>query len=80
MKKLILVLSLSLLAACTNPSASREALSKAGFSDITIGGYDTWSCGKDDPYATHFRAKNPLSKYVEGTVCCGVLKSCTVRF
>lgn len=31
-------------------------------------------------FQTGFVAKNPAGKRVEGVVCCGVLKACTVRF
>jgi hypothetical protein len=74
---LILVL---LATGCTDPSASRAALTKSGFTDITIGGYDAWSCGEGDAYSTSFTATNPNGMRVSGVVCCGTFKRCTVRF
>lgn len=78
MKKILFVVLL--LVACTDESATKDTLRKSGFTEIETLGYDAWSCSKDDDYATKFRAKNPQGVIVEGTVCCGVWKACTVRF
>jgi hypothetical protein len=78
--RLILCCALA-LSGCTDSSATIRTLESAGFSDITVTGYAFFQCGEDDTSHTGFRAKNPSGKYVEGTVCCGlVLKGCTVRF
>lgn len=69
-----------LLSGCTDEERSRETLQKSGYSNIHVGGFDGWSCSKDDHYSTHFKATNPAGQMVEGTVCCGMFKSCTVRF
>ena len=79
MKNITMLLCLG-LASCTDPGRSQDALQKSGYTDIEIGDYDFNACGKDDEYSTHFRAKNPQGRIVEGTVCCGVWKSCTIRF
>ncbi len=71
---------LVLCTACTAPDMTRETLRKAGYTDITTQGYDLFACGEDDTFATQFRAKNPAGATVNGTVCCGLLKSCTIRF
>lgn len=71
---------LAIASGCTAPKASSETLRRSGYTNIETGGYDFFSCGQDDAFATHFRAKNPQGVEVEGTVCCGLLKSCTVRF
>jgi hypothetical protein len=55
-------------------------LEKAGYSEIQTTGYAAFECGKDDDFHTGFRAKNPAGTLVEGTVCCGFLKGCTIRF
>ena len=47
---------------------------------VKFTGYDAFSCSQDDTFHTGFVAKNPKGDTVKGTVCCGVLKSCTVRF
>lgn len=78
---LILCCSLVPRCVCIAPDESREALRKAGFTDITIGeDRDMFVCD-EELAATHFKARNPHGDLVEGTVCCGVLlKGCTIRF
>ena len=65
---------------CTSPDRTKETLTKAGYTDIEIGGYDLFSCGEDDDFATNFIANNPTGQRVSGTVCCGILKRCTIRY
>lgn len=71
---------LILLTACTDENQTINTLQKAGFSEIETTGYQMFDCGKDDSFATGFTAKNPQGQVVSGTVCCGLLKSCTIRF
>ena len=78
MKKIII--AIFVLCSCTDESSSRKALDNAGFSDIEFTGYDWGACGKDDNFSTGFKAKNPNGKYVKGSVCCGFMKRCTIRF
>lgn len=69
------------LVGCTDADRTRDTLRKAGFRNIATGGYAWFSCDdKSDQYATEFRATNPAGETVEGVVCCGILKGCTVRF
>jgi hypothetical protein len=63
---------------CSDASEARRVLSASGFTDIDAGGYAWFECG--DTFATKFTAKNHLGQTVSGAVCCGWLKSCTVRF
>lgn len=65
---------------CTDDDASREALHKAGFTDVETTGYEVFACSEDDAFHTGFRAKNPQGQIVTGTVCCGWMKSCTIRW
>lgn len=74
------VLVAAATAGCTNESASRRALEAHGFTDIRFTGYRLTGCDEEDSFQTGFVAKNPAGKRVEGVVCCGVLKACTVRF
>ena len=68
-------------AGCTAPDRSRETLEKAGYRNIKIkDGYQWLTCGKGDTYATGFSATNPEGRPVEGAVCCGIMKGCTIRF
>lgn len=66
--------------ACTSEDSSKDVLERAGYRDVEVGGYGWFACSTDDKYATKFRAKNPQGQVVEGVVCCGLWKSCTVRF
>ncbi len=67
-------------AGCTDEDRTRTTLRKAGYRDVTVGDYAWGECGKHDSYATEFTAINPSGERVSGTVCCGILKGCTVRF
>ena len=61
--------------------SQRNALYSAGYTDVALTGYAYFGCGKDDTFATGFRAKNPQGNRVEGVVCCGFVgKGCTIRF
>jgi hypothetical protein len=62
------------------PSDSTEALRKSGFSEIEIGDHAFFRCGRSDVSSLYFTANNPRGDKVDGTVCCGWFKSCTVRF
>lgn len=80
MKKLLLVAVLFALVSCTDEDASHKALRSQGFTNISFTGYEHFSCSEDDVYKTGFVATNPNGQRVEGTVCCGFFKSCTVRW
>ena len=68
------------LISCYDDSRSRQALDNAGFTDIVITGYEPFGCGDDDTFSTGFKAKNSKGTDVEGIVCCGVVKACTIRY
>lgn len=79
MKRLLTLAAL--LVSCTNESDTVRTLIDSGYSDVQTTGWSPWACSKDDTYETGFRAKNPAGKFVEGTVCCGLMtKGCTIRF
>ncbi|CAB4196704.1 hypothetical protein UFOVP1290_224 [uncultured Caudovirales phage] len=80
MKKIFAILFAFTLCGCTNESDSRRTLDNSGFTDIKLHGYAWFACDKNDLFHTEFTAKNPNGKVVSGVVCCGILKSCTVRF
>lgn len=68
---------------CTDDEGAYKTLQSAGYSNIKIGGYSLWSCGKDDGASNTFTAMNPQGKVVSGVVCCGgplSFKGCTIRF
>ncbi len=80
MLKRIALCLVVLISGCTDEDASRRALMSQGFSDIEFTGYEAFACSQDDTFHTGFVAKNPKGDKVKGVVCCGLLKSCTVRF
>lgn len=78
MKKMTLILLLA-LAGCTDPKAAEKALLDAGYTHITVGGYDAFGCGQDDSYSTKFTATGPTGRPVVGVVCSGIGKGTTIR-
>lgn len=79
MKKIILPLIVIALASCTASDKSKRVLEQQGYTEIEITGYSPFSCSEDDVFSTGFKAKGPTGIDVEGTVCCGWIKNCTVR-
>lgn len=66
---------------CTVPDAKVErTLAPLGFTDVEPRGFAWFACSKGDAFASEFEATSPTGERVEGTVCCGVLKDCTVRW
>jgi hypothetical protein len=74
-----------------SPSDERlqGAMRSEGFQDVSRKGYDFFECGYGDVWVESFRAKRPevveagkpLTRVlVEGTLCCGILKGCTIRW
>jgi len=80
MKKLAFLFLCFSLAGCTDPIKSEQVLSENGYTEIKIGDYAYFMCGRDDQYATSFTAKSPSGKYVKGAVCGGAFKGSTIRF
>jgi hypothetical protein len=79
MKKILL--GALLLVGCTDEHASRIALESSGYTDVRFTGYEFFVCADNDLYSTGFVARNPAGRpEVRGTVCCGILKGCTIRF
>jgi hypothetical protein len=70
----------ALLVACTDDVRTKSTLDQAGYTDVQTTGYAMAACSDDDQYHTGFVATNPLGNRVHGVVCCGVWKSCTIRF
>lgn len=63
-----------------NETRTIETLEKGGFTDIAITGIGPLDCSEDDYIRTRFEATNPQSIRVQGTVCCGIFKRCTIRY
>ena len=80
MKNLICLFIVLFTVSCTDDAATIRTLESSGFTDIKTTGYSMFACGEDDSFATGFIATNPAGQKVQGTVCCGMFKNCTVRF
>ena len=66
--------------ACDHIDQSKAALDSAGVSGATITGHSLMGCGKEDMSSVNFKGTNANGKPVTGVVCCGLWKSCTVRW
>ena len=65
---------------CDDKPASRKALEKSGYTSIFIHDHVWFGCGHGDVSSLKFDAKNVNGERVEGVICCGIGKGCTVRF
>lgn len=79
MKRFLLVVLLLLVPACSDEPGAERALLDAGYTNISLTGYEWFGCGKDDGWSTGFTATGPSGRRVEGVVCSGVLKGSTIR-
>lgn len=79
MKKLFVVISFVLLAGCSSPDEATRALFGAGYTNITITGYQFFGCDDKDSFHTGFEATGPTGQRVTGVVCSGILKGATIR-
>lgn len=61
---------------------ARHLLEVQGYESIQILPVSLFACGHGDvPHeSARFRALTPAGMRVEGAVCCGWLKGCTIRF
>ena len=53
-----------------------------GYEDIKLDTVNVFACGKDDVMnrSVHFTALSSGGMRLEGAVCCGWVKDCTIRF
>lgn len=79
MKKLTLMLCL-LLGCTTGEDEVTSAVTRAGFTEVKPGRLTAFGCSDDDKVGRLFTARNAQGVVVEGQVCCGVLKGCTIRY
>lgn len=65
------------------PSTATRVLEDEGFANIELTGWQPFSCSDSDAMNTGFNASRTMpdgtTRNVSGVVCCGWLKSCTVR-
>lgn len=75
-------LCLALVLSCTNEGAATQTLLDSGYTDITITGFDYFTCADSDQTCTGFEARGPTGRYTQGAVGCnatGCGKGCTIR-
>lgn len=76
------LVSLLILAACSDSERATEVLRDEGYSQIETDGYAMFGCSEHDTVHTSFTARGPSGRRVNGVVCCGLTaigKGCTVR-
>jgi hypothetical protein len=78
MRKIALVICF-LLACTPDVAKATRILEGAGYTNIQLGGYTAFKCSDDDGFNVAFTAVGVNGAPVEGAVCCGVIKSCTIR-
>lgn len=80
MRNALILFATLALAACS-PSTTDVArdVEDYGFTEVQIGSWSTWYCGKDDLWGYHFKATNAQGRRVSGVVCGAALKGATVR-
>jgi len=61
-------------------SEEMKAVKAAGFTDVVMTGWKPFACSESDLPGEGFRAKNVNGAIVTGTVCCGWVKGCVLRF
>lgn len=64
----------------SNQDNAKELLERQGYTEIRMTGYAPMACGKGDFTSSGFEANSPNGSRVSGSVCCGGLKGCTIRF
>lgn len=79
-KFLFVVCVMFMLNACSDADTASKALRVNGYTDITITGWDMFTCSKDDTFCTGFVATAPNGERVEGAVGSGFFfKGATIR-
>jgi len=75
-----IAMAVAMITACTLSDERAEHVLRAhGFDPVALTGYDMFACADDDWWNQGFVGISPLGTRVRGVVCCGALKSCTVR-
>lgn len=85
--RMLLVLFLLLTACNVSDSTAQEVLEDEGYHNIHLTGHAWLGCSEEDSFSSTFTASrwvldeegNRTERQVEGVICCGVMKNCTVR-
>lgn len=65
--------------AISDRSHISKFMENQGYSDVQIGKYSFFGCGRDDFYRNEFTAINPVGNKVNGYICEGIFKGKTIR-
>jgi hypothetical protein len=71
-----------------DPETAQRVLHNHGIENVRVGDYAFGQCSRDDTFASYFSGeRRDISEDgtvemipVEGVICCGIIKLCTVRF
>ncbi len=77
---LLLLLFVGFVSGCTKAQETTKILKQQGYTEIETTGYAWLSCSQDDLFRTKFTAISPAKKSVNGVMCCGFFKACTIRY
>jgi hypothetical protein len=78
MKYASLLFLLLLMACSQDKDKVKDILSAEGYTNISVGGYDSFACSEKDTYSNSFTAEKN-GQIVKGTVCAGAFKNNTIR-
>ena len=76
---LLIIIVLVASSSSTSESSAKQALLDAGYTNITLTGYEFWGCADDDIFHEGFEATGPAGRHVTGVVCSGWTKGSTIR-
>lgn len=79
MKKIFAILTIIILAGCTDPQTAIRVLKNEGLEKVAIGSYSFFGCAEGDFYRTEFVGYKNGSK-ISGVVCSGLFKGVTIRY
>jgi len=77
---LLVVLAVAPTCCGVSEDDAARTFEAAGLEKATLTGYGWLECGEDDAYRSRFTAVNVKGQQVEGAICCGVMKRCTLRY
>ncbi|MES2592367.1 MAG: hypothetical protein V4608_10810 [Bacteroidota bacterium] len=83
MKKIILILSATLIFGCTSDEAFRTGkrqLEQQGYSNVRNTGYASFCCSGEDTFSTGFSCTDNKGFTVNGCFCSKYGKGVTIRF
>lgn len=85
MKKTKILLAVLIISAtaCTSSNdflKAKKQLESQGYTDVEKTGWESFCCGKDDQFATGFKAKDKNGNEVKGCICSSLGKGITIRY